>query len=803
MRSSQELQFPAMKGSQQRLRVDILKKVGTCILDVDTYSQDSYKVVVPCSEVDESMEDVALKLKLKHAQESTPASNYSDTSLASKESISLRRPASPSECFVGSSRPLRSQQLPSLSHAPGMSLQPLAHSSKEHAGEFNAVNDPWVSKPKKVQLQAPLTELMTVEVQELRERCNQQASMLEALQEKVAQLDDSYSQREPSVKPSTLTAMQEQITTISETASAALGKVQEHLADQHNKTGSELAQIQEQLSLIGRDQPLTFVAAQYNILANYLGLNTQPWLLYGADIDKERREEICQKFYEKDASGKYVNVGWPKYARNILNNEEMKAVEEYQKKFFDWSVRRDKIIEQLWNLDADILSLVELDEYEDFQRELGSVFDSAFRKRPRQVSKDGCGIFWRKSKFELEASAGFDYCDEEDASGRQRKDRACLFVCLRFRAAPNQKLIAVSTHFARNPEDPSKTKIRAKQASQLLNYLTEISQEWKAEGAPVVLMGDLNARHFGEIRGIVRAVCQAQQQPTHPFLWRSSDVPTGYTASTEIRQCRIDTVMFESCHLSILEIQAPDIGPHESLPNEKHPSDHVPVRVKFQVKSDHRRHIECARSWLECVVGHQRTHPMSDRQLHRAFNFFEREGQGVITRHCLEEACIELDVNLRSDAQSCLLECFELEEITFQNFVRAYDVSANSERMRGRGDLESAFKFFDSDKDGKILLSELQQMLAEVTPLGASEEHVDCIMSKIRSHCCDKDSIDVDMFCKALGKANMRYKRVTSKTPARQQLQEKLENLRENLEGSGASMSPRWAGGRLGRVNEA
>lgn len=30
--------------------------------------------------------------------------------------------------------------------------------------------------------------------------------------------------------------------------------------------------------------------------------------------------------------------------------------------------------------------------------------DSVFRKRPRANSADGCGIFWRRSKFELVAS---------------------------------------------------------------------------------------------------------------------------------------------------------------------------------------------------------------------------------------------------------------------------------------------------------------------------------------------------------------------------------------------------------------
>ena len=31
-------------------------------------------------------------------------------------------------------------------------------------------------------------------------------------------------------------------------------------------------------------------------------------------------------------------------------------------------------------------------------------YDGAFRKRPRDASPDGCGLFWRRDKFELVAT---------------------------------------------------------------------------------------------------------------------------------------------------------------------------------------------------------------------------------------------------------------------------------------------------------------------------------------------------------------------------------------------------------------
>lgn len=53
-----------------------------------------------------------------------------------------------------------------------------------------------------------------------------------------------------------------------------------------------------------------FRIAQYNILAGYLGDNTQPWFLYGIHCPEERRAEIMTKFYQTDDNGKLMNKGW-------------------------------------------------------------------------------------------------------------------------------------------------------------------------------------------------------------------------------------------------------------------------------------------------------------------------------------------------------------------------------------------------------------------------------------------------------------------------------------------------------------
>ena len=97
--------------------------------------------------------------------------------------------------------------------------------------------------------------------------------------------------------------------------------------------------------------------------------------------------------------------------------------------------------------------------YEDFATALSGppmLYDGAFQKRPRGGSHDGCGIFWRRSKFRKLAESGFVYDDR--TPGRVRQDRCGLLVLLQSVHQPSQKLIVLSTHLARNPVSAAQTR---------------------------------------------------------------------------------------------------------------------------------------------------------------------------------------------------------------------------------------------------------------------------------------------------------------------------------------------------------
>lgn len=546
----------------------------------------------------------------------------------------------------------------------------------------------------------------------------------------------------------------EPLTASSDSAISRLEGMVSQLQSQCLSQMSELKAMNQKVTHLERDADLNFSVLQYNILANYLGKNTQPWLLYGANVSEEMRSKIFEKFYEKGPDGKYANAGWPKYVVGLLTEEEIAAVDAYQSECFDWSKRRDRILNKIQCASADILSLVEMDEWEDFRTALAPEYEGVFRKRPRRGSLDGCAVLWRTGKFHLEASHSFDFLDSVKGD-KEVKDRSCVFVLLRF-AYSRHRVLVISTHLARNPEDPAMTRLRARQTAQLIKHLTEFSNSHDSGEVPVVLMGDLNAQDFGEIRGVARTLFKVSRHETHPFLWRSSDVPTGVTSSTETRNVRIDAVMFEPGHLKILEVDVPVI--HSVIPNKDEPSDHVAVLVKFQVKPSFKRHRELAMAWLECLVGTKSVQPMTELELKHAFRFFS-PCSGSIGSHELDEACQHLDCEMSYELQALLLTCFPSMQITQTSFTAAYNIAlrnAKVTRLRGMGELERAFNFFDEDQDGKLTIEDIKSAFFELAPIDVKDEEVvaqvDALMTLLPTDA--EDAVDIQLFTSTIATAS-------------------------------------------------
>lgn len=686
-------------------RLEVLKCISSCDVTVDAAAATPLEVMLQCPR-EESVGEVCVDLALSATRQKSIAalaveeSNYLDENgvqerlAAAVKALVKERPNDPYNFIADFLTPGRHEIEPKALHQDTMSMQlpPVDVGFQRQVSPSILSGRTSCRTTSKSQQDPDLIRRLEKEVQQLRQHCNRQDTML----------------------------------------------------DEFHATISQLA----------RDQPLTFTVLQYNILAHYLGDNTQPWLLYGADISDERRKLVHAKFVEKDDTGKYINK-WPQYAKGILTDTEIQQVDDTQAHVFDWRVRRRRLLDDITSANCDIVSLEEMDEFEDFEEALSKDYSGIFRKRPRKSSKDGCAVFWRKSKFELAAEEGFDFVDRIDKSGKGLKDRTCILVLLRWcneqYGRHDSRVLVVCTHLARNPEDQSQTKVRARQAAQLMKHLTDFTVQHHAGDVPVVLTGDLNAQHFGEVRGIARTVFQVCDHPCHQFLFRCADVPTGPTSVTDVRSVRIDAVMFQPSHLKILGVHVPELK--HKIPDETHPSDHVPVRVQFEMKADHAKMQACARNWLECVAGQSHLLPLTDKELKGAFLFLDRDCSGGISKANLKESILELEMGLSvsPERQEDLLDCFPNLEISYEEFLSAYEVKFNSSRMGNIGDLEKAFEFFDSGKTGQVRPEDVHATFAEIVPIEFTKLEVDSLIAQVFQ---GQDGVDIHTFCEAMCKCN-------------------------------------------------
>ena len=544
------------------------------------------------------------------------------------------------------------------------------------------------------------------------------------------------------------------------TSSARLAALEARFAEQQERLVVAEARVKD----LERVTPKEFEVIHYNVLADQAGTNLQPWFCYGADVTMEERRELLQRFYAGGDSVKQLpNKGWPTWAEGVLSPERIAAVEAEDAEVFRWEKRRERLFQNILchrvgcrQRSPDIITLAECDHFDDFwePRLESAGFKAVWRKRPREVSRDGCAIAWRDATYELVASSGFDFGSSLDS---RTPDRTCCFALLRWRRDPSVRLLVATTHLARNPESAAADFSRGFQYGAIFREMLAFAGKYDAEEVPVVLTGDLNAKDCDELAGIARALVRLLSSPTHPLLWSVMDAPTPPTTVTEERHLRIDYVLYQSSALTLTGVgNVPKLT--SPIPNIDHPSDHLPVSARLVLKSHWAQVEEDARQWLAAVSGTTSVRPLSGDALRLAFTYFDRDASGLVNLMHLEAGMQTLgfpglDSNFVREAlreagcETSAGEAGSLHPDTavisrrsvddnswamdIDQFVTLYTHTVQRKSSAMGRQLEKAFAAFDPSDSGVLLQSELKSALSKMASAPLDEERLDEVLKEL------------------------------------------------------------------------
>ncbi|USN98194.1 MAG: endonuclease/exonuclease/phosphatase family protein [Phycisphaeraceae bacterium] len=232
-----------------------------------------------------------------------------------------------------------------------------------------------------------------------------------------------------------------------------------------------------------------------------------------------------------------------------------------------WPLRRDKVVETIADLDAD---LVGLQEALPFQ--IGFLLEHLPRYGATGVSREdgktdgeASPILYDRTRFTLAASGTFWLSDTPDEAGSNTWGAACTRICTWARLVDLKTGRAVyhfNTHF-----DHVNQPAREKSAALILQRIAS-----RAANEPVVLTGDLNA---GENNAAVHALLTGEVGLTdtyraiHPS--GMSGTFTGFKLDSEGGDRKIDYVLIGP------GLRATGAGIETRKIDGRYPSDHFPV----------------------------------------------------------------------------------------------------------------------------------------------------------------------------------------------------------------------------------
>ncbi|SCU90945.1 LADA_0F07228g1_1 [Lachancea dasiensis] len=294
-----------------------------------------------------------------------------------------------------------------------------------------------------------------------------------------------------------------------------------------------------------------------------------------------------------------------------------------------WDFRREKLQEQILNYNTDIICLQEVESktYEEFWapllREHGytGMFHAKTRARTMQAKDskkvDGCCFFYRDSDFKIVYKETIDFSSiwmkhkkflrtEDYLNRAMNKDNIAIVVKLQHQKS-GEHVWAVTTHLH---WDPQFNDVKTFQVGVLLDHMEKTIKEHSGgtstqelKKVPVILCGDLNSTLDSAVYDLLRTGAvrdhqdiegrdfgfMSQKNFAHNIPLKSSYEVIGelpFTNLSPLFTSVIDYIWYSPQALRVRgvlgEIDQEYTSKFIGFPNDKFPSDHIPLVTRFE-----------------------------------------------------------------------------------------------------------------------------------------------------------------------------------------------------------------------------
>ena len=250
-----------------------------------------------------------------------------------------------------------------------------------------------------------------------------------------------------------------------------------------------------------------------------------------------------------------------------------------------WNFRKERVIEQILSLNADVICLQEIDHYEDFFKPLftnlgySCLFfaknDSPCLKMPGNNGPDGVTLFYRISRLNC-----LEYRMKYLANVEQSESNQPVLVCMLADKISSQNVCVAVTHFKAKK---GFEELRIAQARDILKIVEKIRQDIDPKSS-VLICGDFNGEPTEGFYPIMEDVFQSAYKNA-----MTEEVPF---TTWKIRQGvdvkhTIDYIWYLPDKMDVVSYLATPAEadvPEERFPSFSNPSDHLAICCDFSFK---------------------------------------------------------------------------------------------------------------------------------------------------------------------------------------------------------------------------